>query len=88
MPTPDGTSSKRRRIPEALHDGRARSRSVVMKSFACGDVVPNCSARFRAENEDDLLRQVAQHARDDHGLADLPEGLVSAVRARILDVAG
>lgn len=59
-----------------------------MKSFACGDVVPNCSARFRAEDEADLLRQVAQHARDDHGLTDLPESLVSAVRARIIDVAG
>jgi predicted small metal-binding protein len=73
-------------VRRALHAGAGRPKHVGMKSFACGDVVPNCSARFRAETEDDLLRQVAQHAREDHGLTDLPEGLVSAVRARILDV--
>jgi predicted small metal-binding protein len=73
-------------VRRGLHAGAGWPKPTRMKSFACGDVVPNCSARFRAETEDDLLRQVAQHARDDHGLTDLPEGLISAVRARIADV--
>jgi predicted small metal-binding protein len=34
-----------------------------MKEFSCGAVVPDCTATFRADSEDDLLQQVAVHAR-------------------------
>jgi predicted small metal-binding protein len=57
-----------------------------MKEFACGDVVPNCATRFRASSEEELLRHVAQHARDAHGLTDLSDDLVDAVRQRIVTV--
>ena len=59
-----------------------------MKSFASGDVVPGCTARFEAPSEGESLRHVAQHARDDHGLSDLPESRVGAVRSRIVHVDG
>jgi predicted small metal-binding protein len=54
-----------------------------MKQFACGSVVPGCQAVFMAEEEDEILRQVAEHARADHGIADVSPELVSAVRANI-----
>jgi predicted small metal-binding protein len=54
-----------------------------MKQFACGSVVPGCTAVFMAEEEDDILRQVAEHARADHGITDVSPELVSAVRANI-----
>lgn len=54
-----------------------------MKQFACGDVVPGCQAIFRAESEDAILGQVAAHARDAHGMVDLPDDVMSAVRANI-----
>lgn len=54
-----------------------------MKQFACGAVVPDCHAVFLAEEEDEILRQVAEHARRDHGMTDIPEQLVEAVRAKI-----
>jgi predicted small metal-binding protein len=54
-----------------------------MKQFACGDVVPGCTARFTAATDDGILELVAAHAHDDHGLADVPEELVVAVRTHI-----
>jgi len=54
-----------------------------MKTFACGDVVPGCSARFSAADEAGILAQVAGHAARDHGIADVTPELVQAVRDRI-----
>lgn len=55
-----------------------------MKTFACGDVVPGCSARFSAADDDGILALVAGHAAADHGLTDVGPELVAAVRARIV----
>jgi predicted small metal-binding protein len=57
-----------------------------MKEFWCGAVVPNCSKRFRAENENEILSQVAEHARNDHGMKDVPPEVVAKVRAQIKEV--
>jgi len=54
-----------------------------MKTFACGAVVPGCTATFTAETEEGILEQVARHAREDHGLAEVPEELVRQVRATL-----
>ncbi len=58
-----------------------------MKQFACGAVVPQCHAVFRAPDDDLILAQVADHAREDHGMKEIPPDLVSAVRANIVTVA-
>jgi predicted small metal-binding protein len=54
-----------------------------MKAFACGAVVPGCTASFTADTEDDILEQVARHARDDHGLPEVPAELVEQVLRNI-----
>ncbi len=54
-----------------------------MKTFACGDVIPGCSARFSASDEDGIVSQVAGHAAADHGVTDITTELVAAVRAHI-----
>ena len=54
-----------------------------MKTFACGAVVPGCTATFACETEEDVLEQVARHAREDHGLPEVPEELVRQVLANI-----
>jgi predicted small metal-binding protein len=54
-----------------------------MKTFACGAVVPGCTATFTADTEEGVLEQVARHARDDHDLAEIPEELVRQVQANI-----
>lgn len=53
-----------------------------MKQFRCGDVVPGCTSSF-VGSDDEILRLVAAHARDDHGLAEVPAELVAAVRGAI-----
>ncbi|HET9692205.1 MAG TPA: DUF1059 domain-containing protein [Acidimicrobiales bacterium] len=53
-------------------------------SFACGDVLPGCAARFQADSEPGLLDQVAAHAAADHGITDLDEATVTTVRSRIV----
>ncbi|MEV4639900.1 DUF1059 domain-containing protein [Actinoplanes sp. NPDC049548] len=57
-----------------------------MKTFACGDVVPGCDARFVCDTEDEILAAVARHAAEDHGLTTVPPELVEAVRAAVRPV--
>jgi predicted small metal-binding protein len=57
-----------------------------MKEFACGSVVPGCVATFRADSEEGILSQVAQHAQADHGLTEIGDDLVAAVRSNIQSV--
>ena len=58
-----------------------------MKSFACGDVVPGCDARFVCSSEDEILASVAAHASSVHGLTEVPAELVQQVRRSILSLA-
>jgi predicted small metal-binding protein len=57
-----------------------------MKTFACGNVVPGCTAHFTAADESAVLGLVAAHASADHGLATVPPELVAAVRAATTSV--
>ncbi|MBG6191663.1 putative small metal-binding protein [Arthrobacter sp. CAN_A212] len=57
-----------------------------MKSFACGDVVPGCDARWVCSTEDEILVQVSTHAAVAHGLTTIPDELVQSVRGAIQPV--
>jgi predicted small metal-binding protein len=52
-------------------------------TIACGDVMPGCEARFTAETKDDLLAQVAGHAKDEHGVEEITPDVLSAVNGAI-----
>jgi predicted small metal-binding protein len=54
-----------------------------MKTFACGAVVPGCTATFSAADDQGILEQVAAHARDDHGMTEIPDELVGQVCSHI-----
>ena len=56
-----------------------------MKQFSCGAVVPGCTASFSAESEQEILGQVAAHAKRDHGMGDVPPEVVEQVRANITE---
>jgi predicted small metal-binding protein len=58
-----------------------------MKEFYCGAVVPNCSKRFVAKTEQEILSQVSEHARKDHGMNAVPQDVVDRVRSLIREVA-
>ena len=57
-----------------------------MKQFSCGAVVPGCTASFSAESEQEILGQVAEHAKRDHGMDDVPPEVVEQVKANIIEV--
>ena len=57
-----------------------------MKNFRCGDVVPGCTRAFTG-TEEDILTRVALHAREDHGLVEIPAELVSQTRSAMTLVA-
>ena len=55
-----------------------------MKTLACGEIMPGCSATFQGQTEDDVLAQAGKHAAEDHGMEVTPE-VVELVRAHIKD---
>ena len=57
-----------------------------MKSFACGDVVPGCEARWVCSTDDEILVQVGAHAAAAHGLTTIPDELIQSVRGNIQPV--
>ena len=57
-----------------------------MKEFRCGVLVPGCGAAFEGESNDEILERVAVHARDEHGMDEVPPEVVDEVRAGISDM--
>lgn len=57
-----------------------------MKEFRCAAVMPDCPARFEGETEQAILSQVALHALEEHGMEHVPDEVLEAVRAHIVDV--
>ena len=57
-----------------------------MKALSCGSIVPGCTATFKGETEEDLLPQVAEHAREAHGIEQVSPELLAEVRRHITTV--
>lgn len=55
-----------------------------MKAFSCGAVVPGCTATFEAGSEEELLPEIAEHARTAHGIEEVSPELVTEVRRHIV----
>ena len=56
-----------------------------MKEFRCGDLVPGCGTEIHGETEDEILERIALHARDEHGMDEVPPEVVDKIRASISD---
>jgi predicted small metal-binding protein len=56
-----------------------------MKEFRCGEIVPGCDARFQGETEDEILQEIAGHARDEHGMDEVPPEVEDQIRASIVE---
>jgi len=57
-----------------------------VKQFSCGDVVPGCTARFLGSSDEEILTAVADHARRDHGMSDIPAAIITMVQAHIQEI--
>jgi predicted small metal-binding protein len=56
-----------------------------VKEFKCGDVVPGCDAVISGETDDEILKEVAVHAREKHGMDEVPPDVQDSVRASIAE---
>ncbi len=54
-----------------------------MYTLKCGDIVEGCAAEVTSDSIDDVMRQVAEHAADAHGLTELDEATVEKVKTAI-----
>jgi predicted small metal-binding protein len=57
-----------------------------MKVFLCGTLVPGCGAAFEGESEAEILEHVAVHAREEHGMDEVPPEVVDTIRAAIAEM--
>jgi predicted small metal-binding protein len=58
-------------------------RADGMKRFRCEQLVAGCDATFEAPDEDGILRQVVVHAREAHGMDEVPPEVADRVLAGI-----
>jgi predicted small metal-binding protein len=56
-----------------------------MKQLKCGTIVPGCRAVFEGESENAILQQISRHARDEHGMPEVPPEVVDMIRANITE---
>jgi predicted small metal-binding protein len=54
-------------------------RADGMKRFRCEQLVAGCDATFEAPDEDGILRQVVVHAREAHGMDEVPPEVADRV---------
>ena len=54
-----------------------------MKEVRCGALGPGCWATFQGESDEEILRQVVVHAREEHGMDQVPPDEVGEIRAEI-----
>ncbi len=58
----------------------------MTKELHCGEIMEGCPTVIRGESEDEVLKKGARHAREAHGIDELDDDTVSAVRSKIRDV--
>ena len=57
-----------------------------MKEIRCRDAGVDCDFVARAENFDELMKKVKEHAQKDHGYQEIPPELVEKVKKLVHDV--
>ena len=55
----------------------------MARRMSCRDVGPDCDFVARGETDEEIMGQVAEHARTAHGMDEVPPGVAEKVRAAI-----
>jgi predicted small metal-binding protein len=55
----------------------------MAKELHCGEIMSGCPEVIRGQDEEEVLKKGAQHAREAHGIEHLDDEMVSAVRSKI-----
>jgi predicted small metal-binding protein len=57
----------------------------MAKVLRCRDVGMDCDFVARADSEEEILKKAAEHAAETHNMKEIPEAVLSQVRAAIRD---
>jgi len=57
----------------------------MAKTLNCGDLMPGCNAVIEGKDDAEVLNKAAEHARNDHGVAEITPELATKVQAAIRD---
>ena len=57
----------------------------MARRMSCRDVGPDCDFVARGESDEEVMGQVAEHARDAHGMNEVPQELAQKANAAIKD---
>ena len=57
----------------------------MARSMNCRDVGPDCDFVARGESDEEVMGQVAEHARTAHGMEEVPSEMAAKARAAIRD---
>lgn len=57
-----------------------------VKRFNCGEVVAGCTWTAQGEADEALFEQITAHARDEHGMDEVPPEIVDVIRGKIREV--
>ena len=57
-----------------------------MKQFRCGDVVPGCQWVTRSGDDAALFAEIHAHARETHGMDEVPPEVVDRIHDVITEV--
>ena len=55
----------------------------MTKELHCGEIMDGCPEVIRGENEEEVMRKGAQHARDVHGMESLDDDTIRRVKSKI-----
>lgn len=62
---------------------RAPEESQMSKVMKCRSVGLDCDFVARGETDEQVMKQVAEHARKDHGMQTIPADVAARVKASI-----
>jgi len=54
-----------------------------MKQFKCDDVVLGCEWVTRSDDDDELFEEISSHAREAHGMDEVPPEVVDKIHSVI-----
>jgi len=57
----------------------------MAKVLRCRDIGMDCDFVARADSEEEILKKAAEHAATTHDMKEIPEEVLSQVRASIRD---
>jgi predicted small metal-binding protein len=58
---------------------------MMAKILRCNDIGLDCDFVAKADTEEEILRQAAEHAAATHDMEEIPEDALAKVRAAIRD---